>query len=202
MRDYQSALAETSSLRDQAGAATLFRSQGADGVKNLESLFAAMMRIDAARKDLSQFEIDIVGLGAMAISSTLDEAGIDPLSSGYAKMTEWILSNAQSPNTEVSAYCLYSLGQFNNHSYVGVSVLKAVAQSERRADENERITLRGIAFRMLARLAPDLAAPYINSDACQEFLAAIEQWSSESPASKDMLEKEVSWIRAKHATNQ
>ena len=200
--DFESALAETSSLRDQAGAATFFRNQGSDGVKNLEPLFAAMMRIDTDRKDLNKFEIVIVGLGAMSIASTLDDAGIDPLSSGYAKMTDWILSNAQSPNTEVSAYCLNSLGQFNNHSCTGLSVLMEVTQSERRADENERITLRGIAFRMLARLAPDLAVPYINSDACKEYLAAIELSSSETPGSKEMLEKEVSWIRAKQATNQ
>ena len=199
--DFETALAETSPLRDQAAAATFFRGQGA-GVKNLDSLFAAMARVDATRRDLNKLEVVLVGLGAMAIASTLDDAGIDPLSSSYAEMTNWILSNAQSPNTEVSAYCINSLGQFKNHSYVAVAVLREVSKSERRTDENERITLRAIAFRMLARLAPNLAAAYIGNDVCKEYLAAIELWSSESPDSKEMLEKEVEWIRAKQATNQ
>ncbi len=132
----------------------------------------------------------------MAIASTLDDAGIDPLSLGYTKMTNWILSNAQSPNTEVSAYCINSLGEFKNNSCVAVSVLSEVTQSERRADENEQITLRGIAFRMLARLAPELAATYLDTDAGREYLAAIELWSAESPSSKETLEKEIEWIRA------
>ena len=193
--DFESAFAETSPLRDQAGAASLFRGQ-CGGVKNLSSLFAAMERIDPSRKDLNKLEIVLVGLGAMAIASTLDDSGIDPLSLGYTKMTNWILSNAQSPNTEVSAYCINSLGEFKNNSWVAVSVLSEVTQSERRADENERITLRGIAFRMLARLAPELAATYIDTEACREYLAAIELWSAESPSSKETLEKEIDWIRA------
>ena len=200
--DFESTLAETSSLRDQAGAASLFRSQGAQGVKNLDCLFAAMMRIDTGRNDLNKFEIVIVGLGSMAIASTLDAAGIDPLSPGYVIMTSWILSHALSQNTEVSAYCINALGEFRNHSDVAVSVLSEITQSERRADENERITLRGIAFRMLARLAPTLAEPYINSDACKEYLAAIKLWSAESPNSEESLEMEVEWIQAIQATNK
>ncbi len=54
--DFESAFAETSPLRDQAGAASLFRGQ-CGGVKNLNSLFSAMERIDPSRKDLNKHEI-------------------------------------------------------------------------------------------------------------------------------------------------
>ena len=195
MMDFKSALAETSPICDQARAAIFFRGQEA-GVENLDCLFAAMKRIDTSRNDLNRHEIMLAGLGAMAIASTLNDAGIDPLSFRYAEMTNWILSNTNSPNTEVSGGCINSLGEFKNHCQVAVSALSEVIHSERRADENEKITLRGIAFRMLARIAPELAVTKIGTDACKEYLAAIELWSTESSNYKERLEKEIAWIHA------
>lgn len=194
--DFEAALAKESPLREQARAASFFRSLGVDGEKHLASLFAAMNRIDLDRRDLSKHEIKLVGLGAMSIASTLNEVGFNPTSSVHFEMAQWILRNTSSPNIEVSAYCINALGEFRINNNAFIPTLCELTQAVRRQDESEQITLRAIAFRMLSRISNSTALNDISTDACKEYLAAVEIWIAEFPDRRDWLEMEVSWIQA------
>ena len=194
--DFEAALAKESPIREQARAATFFRSLCVDGEKHLALLFAAMNRVDLTRRELDKHETVLIGLGAISIASTLNRVGFNPTSSVHAEMAQWILRNTSSPNIEVSAYCINALGEFRTNNSSFVPTFCELTQAVRRQDESERITLRAIAFRMLSRISQATALKYVGSDACKEYLAAVELWIAESPHCRDSLEMEVAWIQA------
>jgi hypothetical protein len=185
------------SIRDQSAAALFLRSEGAKGITLLPLLLQKCKAIDAS-KELDRYEEALLGFGASTMSGLITESGFNAGDSLHDKILRWILESTQSPNINVAAHSVYALGGLGGESSAARERLCDIANSDLRGDEDEHVSLRAVALRLVRRIDPILAARFVNTPAFDEYVHAVEHWiatdASKNAETRVELEHELDWL--------
>lgn len=185
------------SVQRQSKAAIFLRSELANGYVHLPLLLQRSQEVDQTIESLSKAEIDLVGHGALSIGAILNAVGYDDTNSLHHNLVDWLVHLTSVKHIDIAAYGLHGLGEMSLPPARAFDTYHFVIRSGLRSNEHPAVTLRSIAFRMLAKTDKTIAKQYIDHDSCREYLLAVEYWQQGdcSQQSKKSLREESDWIR-------
>lgn len=191
-------LLESSSTRDHARAASfLLMSDPDQGSRHLPTLIEKCRSIDS-NKELNRDELALLSLGVMALGSFVRRTCFDQNDLLHDSILRWILEASASPNAEVVGHSIYAIGSLGSASEVARNRLIEMLSLERRVNENEHVSLRAVALRVLRRIDADIAATFCDTYAFKEYAHAVNHWISTdrsmSAESQRELAEESAWI--------
>jgi len=197
--DFRFALS-SDSIKVRSEAALFLRSERASGYVHLPMLLQRMQDTDLAKDVLSKDEIELVGCGALSIGSILEAVEYDETNSMHNRLVDYVVELVSSKHNDIAAYALNSLGELSPPPKMAVGLYEFVIQSGLRHNEHPVVTIRAIAFRMLAKADSYIARKYIDYDACREYILALDYWQVDcSLQSRNSLRQESDWIRQARA---
>ena len=189
-------------MKSHSAAALFLRAQGANGYPFVPSLLERCKAVDLSQPALNKLEETLVGYGALSLGTIINAYGFDDTNALHADVLDWLTGLTYSPHVQIAAYGIYGLGELQPFPIVATDRLTELAGSDRRADDHGTITCRAIAFRVLAKADRELAMPYVDSPACEEYLHAIDHWIADYRRSNpdnlarcNEIEKESLWLR-------
>lgn len=178
------------SVRDHADAAIFLQAEGANGAEHLSALLQKCQSIDLTRV-LDRAEETLLGVGAMTMGSIVGAVGFDPENALHISILHWILNLTSSSSVKVAVYSIYGLGNLGVCRTEVIERLSSLVNSERRIDDHEIVSLRGIALRILARLDVETAAMFVDTLAFEEYGRALEYWMSSSSSDNEDVMREL-----------
>lgn len=178
------------SVKDLSAAAVDLRAEGVNGSIHLPALLENIQRIDST-KELDRFEEALLGYGAMTMGDIVGQVGFDfdlPL---HCSVLNCILALTEAANIKVSVHAIYGLGNLRTNHANLITPLSRLVVSDLRNDENENVTLRAIALRILKRLDPAAAQEFFDTPAYREYIHAVEHWLETDASTNEDTRKEL-----------
>ena len=166
-------------------------------VSQLDAIYAACRAIDLANLKIPSKEMGFLFVAMHRMGRFIYQLGHDG-SDLHSSITCYLIELTAHREIYVALTAIYALG---DHGPNPVSVLEHLCRtltSERRDKDHPIVTMRGIAFRILKRLDPELATHYIDSDAFVEYQKIVDHWlhtdSAQTLSVIQELRDEANWI--------
>lgn len=194
--DFKAKLASPS-LRDQCEAAISVRSEGTAGVEHLPALLDRCKAIDLTN-DMDRHEQSLVEFGAGTLSHIAGEIGFNHDNSLHQEILHWLIRTSSCREIRLAAFAVHGLGSLRVARRESIERLCEIIEAPRRNDENEHLSLRALALRILRRLDQDLAARFVTKPAFDEYLHAVKHWiatnATQNPDTREELAQELAWL--------
>jgi hypothetical protein len=186
------------SIRDHATASSFLQSTGADGYVFLPRLLSLCKAVDLEQSTLSRAEKGLVSTGARSLGMIVYAVGYNDNDMFHREIAEWLLFLTYCEQLEIASSGIHALGDLGVPLDTISSRLRELIEGDRLPDEIGVFTRRAFAFRNLAKIDRELARPFLDSEACREFVSTIHYWSQEFPENisrRNELLCELQWLR-------
>lgn len=177
---------ESESISRQCAGALFLRAEGSSGASCLPLLLERCKSIEIDDADLDNVEKMLVAYGAISLGTIVNEIGYDPSNELHTEVKAWLLRITSSRHNEISAFAMYGIGDLAVSDEEVLDRLVELVQSKRSSNDVEIISLRGIAFRILAQLDQSQARTLVDTPACREFLDAVQEWRAVNPDERQL----------------
>ena len=189
-------------VRSHSAAAIFLASQGADGYCHVEATLERCKQLDLSNSEFDKCEEVLLLSGTRAIAQIIRAVGFDDTLQLHRDVFAWIDGLVRCQTAKIRGTGIWGLGDLGVPPDCVPERLVELTTGDRLPDDFANISCRGMAFRMLARIDRDLASRYVDTQACNEYLAAAKGWRAEliskNPDNKDRLaefDAESAWLQ-------
>ncbi len=172
---------ESPSAGRRALAALSLRSYGSHAEPLLPRLYEVMRDVDW-RTVRDPAEASILFWGCLTAGTILHAVGFDENNDLHQRFAKLLIDMIDAPHLLVAGHSIHALGELREKGSFAIPKLIAVLEETTlRPEETQPHTFRSTALRMLLRISPLTAKPYLNTIAGDEYLESLEKWLSQTP---------------------
>jgi len=152
---------------------------GRKGAPYFDRLWALTNRTFSSLDRSDELAILLVAYGSRSLGAIVGAIGFDELNDQHITILDWLIALTDDVDPHLSELAVWGLGDIGVPPEAVRLELKRLANGKLRQCEPEHATIRSVAFRMLARVSRHDAEELVDSHACEEYLASVENWLRE-----------------------
>lgn len=136
----------------------------------------------------------LVCYGARSLGTIVRAVGFESENELHQRIKDWLLFLTINRHIQIAGFSIHSLGDLGIPPVDVQLTLEKLIVGPKRNDDLATISCRGTAFRVLAAIDRKLAAKFIDSAACNEYVEAMHRWidkESDDPT----LHADLRWLR-------
>lgn len=168
-----------SDVHSHARAAVFLSKHGSSAYPYVETTLARCKVLDLTRSSFGKYEDILLLCGTRAIAQIVRAVGYrcdEPL---HCDVLSWIEGLTRFQTARVRNAGLWGLGDLGTPPESVLRRLIELIDGKLLDDEDETITCRGQAFRMLARVSRRAASERVDTPACFEYIEATKKWRAD-----------------------